>query len=329
MSDFSEAGLIKGWPNAAIVVRAQFVPAKPGEIRDGEGPSVSINGLLNRIGAGTVPFAQFEIAKQFGVNLDGCGSLAESRARLVAEAATKEGQENAVKMLGEFLSEVGYSTSNPDKRGVIEPMNALWWRARKGQSVSADALVMALETFIEDLNTGFRAVWWNKPDPITRGENGPQLSEATAKVLKLTKPQHEEANKIFQKYAQEARALERRNTKIEKNGQGHVLVTISHYSTQCLALASNMVAELGGIVPQNILPAVRPGGLPAVVFGGAGECRTEIEMWKADGKYHLHVRTRDWLPAPGMSRSDSSFSNVGPSLENTFYGDYRLYWTEE
>ncbi len=264
MSVFTEADLIKGWPNAAIIVRAQFTPAKPGDIRDGEGPSVSNNGMLNLIGSGRLPFAQFEIAKQLGVDVSRCEMPAEGHALLVAAASTKEGQESAVKMIGEFLSNVSYVTT---KRLVIEPMDSLWWRARKGQTVNAEELVTALERFIEDVNTGSRAVSWNKPEPIIKGASGPELSDAAAKLLKLTKPQHEEANKVLQKYAQEARALERRNTKIEKNDQGHVLVTISHYSTQCLALASNMVAELGGIVPQNILPAIRPGGLPAVVFG--------------------------------------------------------------
>ena len=108
-----------------------------------------------------------------------------------------------------------------------------------------------------------------------------------------------------------------------------MLVTIEPFSAECLDLASKMVAELGGIVPQDILPAIRPGALPGEIFRSAGECRQTIELWKQDGKYFREHRQSDWVPAPGMSRSAMSSSSSGPKMEEVFYGDYRLYWTEE
>jgi len=98
------------------------------------------------------------------------------------------------------------------------------------------------------------------------------------KNLKLTEPQVGEVDKVLQKYADGARALKRRNTKITKDEQVHVAARIGRYSAECRTPASNAVAELGGVVQQNILPSVRPGVPPRETFGDGGECRHEFEL---------------------------------------------------
>ncbi len=319
---WSEAELLKGWPNSAVLIRARFNPARAGELGDGPG----LGGNVTDREYVTAKLAQFALGKQLAVDLRGHRSVTEAHAALVAAASTPEGRERAAQMVKEFNT--GGMTYSTLLAPVIDPVRELKYKIDKA---SAEEIVSTLEKFITDLTHLPRgtAVTWHQPRPFEKGPNGPQLTADTIRKLKLPQRQAEEANKVMQKYAGEAHALERRHTKIAKNEKGHVLVTIEPFSDECLELARKMVAELGGIVPQDILPTIRPGALPEEIFRTAGECRHMIELWKEEGKYFLNHRQTDWVPAPGMWRGDQSWSSSGPKMEGTFYGDYRLYWTEE
>ncbi len=280
---WSEAELLKGWPNSAVLIRARFNPARAGELGDGPG----LGGNVTDREYVTAKLAQFALGKQLAVDLRGHRSVTEAHAALVAAASTPEGRERAVQMVKEFNT--GGMTYSTSLAPVIDPVSELKYRI---ETASAEEIVSTLEKFITDLTNLPRgsAVTWHQPRPFEKGPNGPQLTANTVRKLKLPQRQAEEANKLMQKYAGEAHSLERRHTKIAKNEKGHVLVTIEPFSDECLELARKMVAELGGIVPQDILPAIRPGALPEEIFRTAGECRHMIELWKEEGKYFLNHR---------------------------------------
>ena len=63
------------------------------------------------------------------------------------------------------------------------------------------------------------------------GAAGPQLSREAVRYLGISPPQVAEVNEVIRKYAAEVRALERRNTKIAKGENGHLVVTIAPHSS--------------------------------------------------------------------------------------------------
>ena len=319
----TEADLLKRWPNAAVLIRARFSPARPGQLSDavGLGTKVSDQAFEKRT------FAQFEISKQLGVDLSDCRTPAEAHAALVAAASTPDGRARAAQMVDEFGSDnIAYVDQF---RFAAEPMSAMWWKLRKKEPVTAEEMVGMLENFITAVNgPGSPGVRWNHGEPIIKWAEGPLLKDDFAKKLKLTKLQVDEVNKLFKKYADEANALRRRHTKVTKNDQGHVLINIEPYSEECLELARKMVAELGGIVTQDIVPAVKVGALPMAIFGNAGECRETVVLKKdSDGVYVIRIITSDWVPA-GRWRGDNTTGWGSKDIDFAF-GSYKMHWSEE
>ncbi len=330
----TEVDLLKRWPNAAVLVRARFSPILP-ERADGqfkparkpdEGATISVNVSDKAYERRT--FAQFEISKQLGVDLSACRTQTDAHAALVAAASTPDGHARAAQMIDEFGSDnIGF---NQIVRGAVEPMQKLWWQLRKKEPTTVEELVGTLEKFITDLDGAARySIWWLHGEPITQWAAGPFLNENFAKKLKLTKLQVDEVNKLFKKYADEANALSRRHTKVTKNDQGHVLISVEPYSEECLELARKMVAELGGIVTQDIVPAVKVGALPSAIFGNAGECRETTLLKKdADGVYVIENRRTDWVNAHGTGAGNSTTSWGSKDIGLAF-GSYKMYWSEE
>src|SRR5262249_2946579 len=68
------------------------------------------------------------------------------------------------------------------------------------------------------------------PQPIMIGLNGPELTTAAIKKLKLSKLQADEINRIMQSYHREYLALERRHSKISRDDKGRLVVTIEPFS---------------------------------------------------------------------------------------------------
>jgi serine/threonine protein kinase len=321
---FTETDLLKRWPNAAVLVRARFSPARPGQLSDAVGldTKVSDQAFARRT------FAQFQISKQLGVDLSDCRTRMEAHAALVAAASTPDGSARAAQMVDELGSDnIGYADHF---KMVAEPLLAMWWKLRKKEPVTAEEVVTLLENFITALNgPGSYSVWWHHGEPITKWAAGPYLNDSFAKKLKLTKLQVDEVNKLFKKYADEASALGRRHTKVTKNDQGHVIVTTEPYSVECLELARKMVAELGGIVTQDIVPAVKVGALPTAIFGIAGECRETTVLKKdAKGVYVIEIRRTDWVNAHGSGAGNSTTS-WGSTDIGLAFGSYKMYWSEE
>ena len=323
MSGHTEADLLKRWPNAALLIRARFSPARSGQLSDGVGLGVNVSDKSYE----RRTFAQFEISKQLGVDLSACRTQTDAHAALVAAASTPDGSARAAQMVDEFGSDnIAYVDQF---RFAAEPMSAMWWKLRKKEPVTAEELVGLLENFITAVNgPGSHGVRWNHGEPITKWAEGPYLNDSFAKKLKLTKLQVDEVNKLLKKYADEANALRRRHTKVTKNDQGHVLINIEPYSEECLELARKMIAELGGIVTQDIVPAVKVGALPMAIFGNAGECRETIVLKKdSDGVYVIRIITSDWVPA-GEWRGGNTTGWGSKDIDLAF-GSYKMYWTEE
>lgn len=324
MTGLTEADLLKRGPNAAVLVRARFSPARPGQLSDAVGldTKVSDQAFARRT------FAQFEISKQLGVDLSNCQTRTEAHAALVAAASTPDGSARAAQMVDELGSDgIGYADHF---KMVAEPLLAMWWKLRKKEPTTAEEVVTLLENFITALNgPGSHSVWWNHGEPITKWAEGPSLNDSFAKKLKLTKLQVDEVNKLFKKYADEAKALSRRHTKVTKNDQGHVIINVEPYSNECLELARKMVAELGGIVTQDIVPAVKVGALPTAIFGNAGECRETTVLKKdAKGVYVIEISRSDWVNAHGAGAGNSTTSWGSQDIDLAF-GSYKMYWSGE
>ncbi|MEA3210674.1 MAG: hypothetical protein QOE70_3731 [Chthoniobacter sp.] len=161
--------------------------------------------------------------------------------------------------------------------------------------------------------------------PFMIGTGGPELTNEAVQKLKLSKLQADEINRILLAYHREYLALQRRHSKVGKDGAGRIFVTIEPFDEECLALARRLETELGGIVDPALLPVVKDGELPFAIFAWGGACNETIALWKADGKYQVEEKLTS---SPGHERDPYTFNMSGPKLEE-IPEQFRIFWREE
>jgi tRNA A-37 threonylcarbamoyl transferase component Bud32 len=326
--EWSYAELLKVWPKTAMLVRARFNPARQSELTAGPTPTNHAAGR-DLVRQGIAPFI---LSHELGADVSSDAGPQAALATLAGAASTPAGRARAVAMMTTFRSgNPGWSSA--ETGAFVQGINDVFL---KGDKASAGELVNELAKFITHISgSGRYTIWWmTKPKGIVdnRWREGGllELSGETARKLGLTPAQVTEVNQVLNKYEAEARALKRRHTKVTKDEKGQVLVTIEHYSEECLALARKLVAELGGVVTQDILPTVEVGTLPSEVFGEAGECRETIEMKKENGAYFIVHRTSDYLPAQGRFLRGGSTTSWGHQAKlMVIPKEYRMFWPEE
>ena len=161
--------------------------------------------------------------------------------------------------------------------------------------------------------------------PFMIGLAGPELTNEAMKGLKLSKLQTDEINRIVMAYHRDYLALQRQHSTVGKDDAGRIVVTITPFYDECLALAKRLQTELGGIVDPALLPVVKDGELPFQIFNWGGAYNETITMWKTDGKYFVEEKLTS---SQGHDRDPYTFNMSGPKLEE-IPESFRIYWREE
>ena len=168
------------------------------------------------------------------------------------------------------------------------------------------------------------------PAPFVKGADGPELGAQFVKQMGFTPLQVTELNKTFQGYYRDFLSLERRHTELSRNAQGHVVVKITAFPEESLALAQRMAQELRGLVGKEVIPTPQPGMLSHIgLFRHAGEATVTAELWKQGGLYYFK---EERVGAPNVGHvnegSKSGRSTSGEKLSEVIPEEYRVYWKE-
>ncbi len=168
------------------------------------------------------------------------------------------------------------------------------------------------------------------PAPFVKGADGPELGAPFVKQMGFTPLQLAELNKTFQSYYREFLSLERRHTEVSLMTNGHVVVKISAFPEESLALARRMAQELRGLIGKDVIPVPQPGRLVNIgLFRHAGEASLTVELWKAGDFYHFKEE-RVGAPNAGQVNEGAKTgrSTSGDKLHEVIPEEYRVYWKE-
>ena len=168
------------------------------------------------------------------------------------------------------------------------------------------------------------------PAPFVKGADGPELGAPFVKQMGFTPLQVTELNKTFQSYYREFLSLERRHTELSRNAQNHVVVKISAFPEESLALAQRMTQELRCLVGKDVIPAPQPGQLVNIgLFRHAGEWSVSAELWKDESLYYFKEE-RTGVPNAGNVNvgGKAGRSTSGAKIGEVIPDEYRVYWQE-
>ncbi|MBI3876120.1 MAG: protein kinase [Verrucomicrobia bacterium] len=168
-------------------------------------------------------------------------------------------------------------------------------------------------------------------DDFVRGPDGPQFSKSKIKQLGLTPAQAPEVNRNIPKYYAEFVALERQHTKVTTNDLGHLVITISPFREETIALAKRLNDEVRGMTGKDIIHLDWQGNLRAFgLFRHCGETTVTAELWKetakawstdsAGGTYHFEEKHAD---------NSRSRGGGGDNWQQVIPEEYWTYWNEK
>ncbi len=200
--------------------------------------------------------------------------------------------------------------------GIVSAIANAWREVRKYR---------AAEQWSEGINYTFAHM-----GDFERGPDGPQFSKSKIKQLGLTPEQAQAVNKLVPKSYAEFVALEQQHTQVTTNDRSHLLITISPFREETLALAKKLNDDVRNISGKDIIHFDWQGNLRAFgLFRHCGDTTVTAELWKeparawssdpAGGTYHFEERHAD---------NSRSRGGRGDNWKHVIPEEYWIYWNE-
>ncbi|MEW6360434.1 MAG: serine/threonine-protein kinase [Planctomycetota bacterium] len=151
-------------------------------------------------------------------------------------------------------------------------------------------------------------------DFLRFGPMGPTVSKEFSQTLDLRPMEEEAVNKALQEAHRKYVALEEKHTKVFKDDQGHVHVTVSPFSADVKAIEKELWSKIDVVLDER-QRAVARRHLPLGEILPYGDGETTMEIWHEGLSYH-------WKAKTGGLFSRGTSSGSSPLLFN----QYKRFW---